>query len=149
VNKDELRIETPCQADWTSMSLRDKSRFCADCKKVVWDLSRMTESEARALMAGPRTEGLCVRYLHDEMGTIRFLREANVVPAPALVRAKRALVAAAAVALPMSLTACMGAAPPRAAAIAPPPPVTSASAIAPATSAAPTTSAAPAMPVAK
>lgn len=106
MDRAELPIRTPCTADWTTMTPADGGRFCGDCKKVVRDLSRMSEADARALLAAPRNEELCVRYLHDRHGTIFFgpdLVQSTLVPASLLDRAKRA---AAAVALPLGLAAC-------------------------------------------
>ncbi len=120
MKRDELPIASPCQADFASMSpvaaLREKGRFCGDCKKVVHDLSKMTAREARSLLAAPKTEGLCVRYLYDAAGEIVFQRELGIVPASELsrfARMARGAKIAVAVALPLSLTACMGAAPNR------------------------------------
>jgi hypothetical protein len=109
MNKNEIPIASPCGQDWRSMKPGQKGRYCDACKKTVHDLSAMTRREARALLAAPPTEGLCVRYLYDAHGDIAFR---DTVPAGSLVRAKRALAAAAALALPMSLAACMGAAVP-------------------------------------
>jgi hypothetical protein len=78
------------------------------CRKVVRELRQMTEPEARALLASPPTEGLCVRYVHDATGEILFRRD-DVVPVGKLLR--RAAAVALAVALPVGSMACMGAAP--------------------------------------
>lgn len=93
--------------------LAGPSRFCGECNKHVHDLSQLTEHDARRLLASPATEGLCVRYLYDEAGRVRFAPDAAAAPAlvapSRLARVKRYVVAATALALPMSLTACMGA----------------------------------------
>jgi hypothetical protein len=98
----EIPIASPCGADWSTMKPSDKTRFCDACKKHVHDLSAMTSTDARALLASPPTEGLCVRFLYDAHGDIVF-RDAPL-PVGMLSRAKR--LAAAAVALPMALAAC-------------------------------------------
>lgn len=109
MNRNDLPIATPCHADWTTMTLADKGRFCGACKKVVRELAQMTEAEARALLASPPTEGLCVRYVHDTTGEIVF-RRTDVVPAASLARfGRRAAVALAAASLPLALAGCMGA----------------------------------------
>jgi hypothetical protein len=114
MKRNELPIVSPCGADWQGMKPQDiASRFCGECNKHVHDLSRMTQVEARRLLAAPATEGLCVRYLHDERGEILFAQEASkLVPASRLSQVKRLLAAATLAAAPLSLTACMGAAPP-------------------------------------
>jgi hypothetical protein len=114
----DLPIAEPCSADWSTMTLADRGRFCGACKKVVHELTRLTERQARALLASPPTEGLCVRYVHDHTGEIVFRPE---VPVSALTRMKRAAAVLAAASLPLGLTGCMGAATPPAVMGAPPP----------------------------
>jgi hypothetical protein len=110
MNRTDLPIASPCTADWTTMTLADRGRFCGQCRKVVRELAQMTEAEARAMLASPPTEGLCVRYVHDATGEIVF--RPDVVPLARLVRVKRAAVAAlAAASLPLAVAGCMGAAP--------------------------------------
>jgi hypothetical protein len=105
------------------MTQRDATRrFCAECKQIVHDLSALTEQEARALLDGPQTDGLCVRYLHDGRGQLVFRAEPLVEPSR-LARAKRAAAALLAIAAPLGLTACMGALPPKAPLVPPTPPV--------------------------
>lgn len=105
MRREDIAIDTPCGMDFSGMKPAGmKKRFCEACKMHVHDLSRMSRREARALLASPRTEGLCVRYLYDQHGEIVFT--------DSLVRAKRAVAGVTAAALAtMSLTACMGAAP--------------------------------------
>jgi hypothetical protein len=103
----DIPIASPCGADWRTMKPSDTKRFCEACKKHVHDLSAMTPAEARALLASPPTEGLCVRYLHDAHGDVVF-RDAPL-PSAMLVRAKRIAQAAAWVALPAALAACSSA----------------------------------------
>jgi hypothetical protein len=92
------------------MTLADRGRFCGECKKVVRELAQLTEKQARALLASPPTEGLCVRYVHDTTGEILF--RPAVVPVGRLARAKRAaVVALAAASLPLAAAGCMGSAP--------------------------------------
>ncbi len=135
----DVPIESPCDADFSSMTRKEATRrFCGSCKKHVNDLSHMTETEARTLLAAPVTEGLCIRYLADERGQLHFLPD---VPVSTLTRFRRAALAAAVLAAPLSLTACMGAAPSRGPELPIPQAVEPAT---PAPSAAPSASAAPA-----
>lgn len=108
MDKREIRIATPCTLDWQKMTPADKGRFCADCKKVVRDVSSMNEREARTLLRAPTTEGLCVRFLADRDGKVLFAGDPRIVPASLLSKTKRAAMLAAAVALPLAvnLTGC-------------------------------------------
>jgi hypothetical protein len=100
----KVPLKNPCSLDWQKMTPRDGGRFCGDCKKVVRDLSSLSEDEARALLRAPRNEELCVRYLYDRDGTIVFKdRAPPLLPAALLRRAARAATAAA---LPLALQAC-------------------------------------------
>lgn len=124
MHKDSLPIAKPCHVDFDAMTRGDKSRFCGACKKHVHELTKLTESEARTLLAAPSAEGLCVRYVHDDLGHVVFrdsFRD-RPIPASTLIRAKRVLQTAL-VALPLSLTACMGGAQPRPALMGEPAPV--------------------------
>lgn len=119
MNRADINVTTPCTMSWDAMKAEGPKavkRFCGECKKHVHDLSKMSKSEARALLASETTEGLCVRYLYDEKGDVVFAGDARLLATNALTRmarAKRFVAATAALALPMSLNACMGAAMPR------------------------------------
>ena len=100
-----IDIQTPCHLDWTKMTPAQGGRFCGDCKKVVRDLSGMTESEARALVEKERYNGLCVRMLVDRDGNVFFGGD-KLISASLLSKAKRAAISAAAIALPLATNAC-------------------------------------------
>jgi hypothetical protein len=102
VDKNAIPIASPCNADWRTMTPADGGRFCGECKKVVRNLSAMSEKEARALLARPRNQELCIRYLHDKHGNVFFAGDGNkLMSASMLHRAKRTLVIAAAAAFPL------------------------------------------------
>jgi hypothetical protein len=64
-----IKIASPCSADWNAMSGDDKKRFCGECKLNVYNLSGMTKDEAENLII--ETEGrLCVRFYSRADGTI-------------------------------------------------------------------------------
>ncbi len=108
MQKQDVRIETPCHVDWRSMTKMDRGRFCGDCKKVVRDLSSLSEREARTVLERASREDLCVRYLYDKHGRVFFAPAASsgVLPAGMLHRAKRVALAAAAAAAPLAMQAC-------------------------------------------
>lgn len=104
MDKREVVIGSPCTLDWRAMTPRDGGRFCGDCKKVVRDLSSMTEREAKALLRGPDTANLCVRYVYDTRGQIMF--EQKLVSPALLSRARRAAAVVVTAALPLAVQAC-------------------------------------------
>jgi hypothetical protein len=64
-----IRVASPCSADWDAMYGDDRKRFCGDCKLNVYNISRMTRDEAEALIVN--AEGrLCVRFYRRADGTI-------------------------------------------------------------------------------
>jgi hypothetical protein len=65
----QLRVAAPCPADWDQMIGSERMRFCGQCSLNVYNLSRMTRSEAESLIA--RNEGgLCVRFYRRRDGSI-------------------------------------------------------------------------------
>jgi hypothetical protein len=66
---DDIRIASPCSADWDEMYGDDRKRFCGDCKLNVYNLSGMTKAEAENLLVS--SEGrLCVRLYRRADGSI-------------------------------------------------------------------------------
>lgn len=64
-----IRIASPCQADWNDMYGDNRKRFCGDCKLNVYNLSGMTRDEAETLIMN--TEGrLCVRFYKRADGSV-------------------------------------------------------------------------------
>ncbi len=89
-----LRVASPCRADWSEMTGDDRVRACGSCNKNVYNLSEMTRDEAEALIL--EKEGrLCVRYFQRKDGTI-LLKDCTVGVAQ---KRKRRLFAAGAAAV--------------------------------------------------
>lgn len=64
-----IRIASPCSANWDEMYGDDRKRFCGECKLNVYNLSGMSRPEAENLLAN--SEGrLCVRFYRRNDGTI-------------------------------------------------------------------------------
>ncbi len=64
-----IRIASPCSADWDEMYGDNRKRFCGECKLNVYNLSDMTRDEAETLMMN--AEGrLCVRFYKRADGTV-------------------------------------------------------------------------------
>ncbi len=64
-----VKVASPCPADWNAMYGDDRKRFCGDCKLNVYNLSGMTRDEAERLVTN--AEGrLCVRYYQRADGSI-------------------------------------------------------------------------------
>ena len=91
---ENIRVASPCTADWSKMTGDERVRHCGDCKKNVYNLSDMTRDEAEAVII--EKEGrLCVRYYQRTDGTI-LLKDCTVGVSR---RRRRRLVAAGAIAM--------------------------------------------------
>src|ERR1700733_9558028 len=66
---DNIRIASPCTADWNQMTGDDRARACGSCKKTVYNISELTRDEAEALIRD-RAGQLCARYYQRLDGTI-------------------------------------------------------------------------------
>jgi hypothetical protein len=66
---ENIRIATPCSADWDDMQGDERVRFCGKCEKNVYNLSAMTREASEALVR--EKEGrLCVRLYQRQDGTV-------------------------------------------------------------------------------
>ena len=66
---ENVRIASPCSADWNEMYGDERMRFCGQCRLNVYNLSGMTRYDAEHLLR--LSEGrLCVRYYQRPDGTI-------------------------------------------------------------------------------
>ena len=89
-----IKVASPCNADWNQMTGDERIRMCGSCNKNVYNLSSMTRDEAEALIL--EKEGkLCVRYFQRKDGTI-LLKDCTVGTAQ---RRKRRIIAAGTAAL--------------------------------------------------
>jgi hypothetical protein len=66
---DQIKIASPCSADWDAMEGDERVRFCSECKKKVFNLSAMTRRDAEALLR--KTNGdLCTRLYRRADGKV-------------------------------------------------------------------------------
>ena len=64
-----IKIASPCSANWDEMYGNERKRFCGDCKLNVYNLSGMSRDEAENLVTS--SEGrLCVRFYKRADGSI-------------------------------------------------------------------------------
>jgi hypothetical protein len=71
-----IRVASPCSAEWAAMTGDERVRACGDCKKNVYNLSEMTREEAEALILDKEGR-LCVRYFQRKDGTI-LLKDCSI-----------------------------------------------------------------------
>jgi hypothetical protein len=65
----DIRVASPCSADWEKMIGDDRVRHCSQCNLNVYNLSAMTNDEVERLIAA-REGRLCVRLYRRQDGTI-------------------------------------------------------------------------------
>ncbi len=64
-----LKVASPCSADWDEMIGNERQRHCGDCKLNVYNLSGMTRTEAENFLIN--AEGrVCVRFVRRADGTV-------------------------------------------------------------------------------
>jgi len=66
---DNIRIASPCTADWEQMNGDDRVRHCDACNLNVYNLAAFTETEIRELVAN-RKGRLCGRIYQRRDGTV-------------------------------------------------------------------------------
>jgi hypothetical protein len=66
---DNIRVASPCSANWDEMKGDDRVRFCGHCEKNVYNLSTMTREQAEELIA-EKEGNLCARFYRRADGTI-------------------------------------------------------------------------------
>ena len=66
---DNIRIASPCFADWNAMTGDERVRHCGSCKKDVFNISALTRDQAEALIREKHGD-LCGRYHQRKDGTI-------------------------------------------------------------------------------
>ncbi len=66
---DNIKIASPCSADWNEMYGDDRKRFCGQCNLNVYNLSGMTRDEGERLLLASE-DRLCVRFFKRADGTI-------------------------------------------------------------------------------
>ncbi len=65
----EIRIASPCSADWNVMTGDERARFCQQCQKHVYNLSALTQAQVQALIVA--NEGkFCARFYRRADGTM-------------------------------------------------------------------------------
>ena len=71
MHRRQLPIVALCDQDWEAMRADGQlARRCDVCATSVLDLSRMTEREARRVLALPGEQ--CIRYRTDGAGKVQF-----------------------------------------------------------------------------
>jgi hypothetical protein len=65
----KMSIATPCTVPWDDMQGDDRTRFCDQCRKRVFDLSSLTTAEATELMADQNNLP-CVRLFRRPDGRV-------------------------------------------------------------------------------
>jgi len=65
-----IKIASPCVADWNEMYGDSRRRFCGDCKLNVYNLSGMTRHEAETLITNAEGGRLCVRFYKRADGSV-------------------------------------------------------------------------------
>jgi hypothetical protein len=105
---DSIRIPQPCSTEWEQMSGDDRTRFCNECNKHVYNLSAMTRRQAEAIIEASRGK-LCARVTRQEDGTT-VVKDDFILPTAGLHHIRRASpIASAVVSAMMAVSPVMAA----------------------------------------
>jgi hypothetical protein len=66
---ERVSIAAPCSAEWSSMTGDERTRFCAQCQKHVYNIASMSAEEAEAFLRGAGGEA-CLRIYRRTDGTV-------------------------------------------------------------------------------
>ncbi|HZS05050.1 MAG TPA: carboxypeptidase-like regulatory domain-containing protein [Blastocatellia bacterium] len=77
---DRMQVISPCAAPWEQMNGNEQKRYCSECRKHVYDFSRMTRREVEALVINSGVS-LCARTTRNPDGTLQT-REAPAENTP-------------------------------------------------------------------
>lgn len=66
----DVRIASPCPAEWSTMRGDDRVRHCAECNLNVYSLAAMTAPEVEKLLASRQGGRLCARIYRRADGTV-------------------------------------------------------------------------------
>lgn len=69
IDLDALEVAAPCPASWDALEGDDRSRFCGQCEKNVFDFRRLTRDEIATLLA-QADEQVCGRLYRRADGTV-------------------------------------------------------------------------------
>jgi hypothetical protein len=66
----EIRIASPCTANWEEMTGDARARHCAECNLDVYNFSAMTSHEVEQLLGATKGQRVCGRFYRRTDGTI-------------------------------------------------------------------------------
>lgn len=69
IMKQIFRTGSPCSADWDRMVGNERVRYCPECKRDVYDFSRMSDKDVEQLLSR-REQRLCARVRQRPDGTV-------------------------------------------------------------------------------
>jgi hypothetical protein len=67
--KQEIRIASPCSADWNRMAGDERVRYCPECKLDVYNFSEMSDADIENIVSH-RDGRLCARFYQRSDGTM-------------------------------------------------------------------------------
>jgi hypothetical protein len=102
--KQDVRIASPCTADWDGMVGDDRARYCPQCQRDVYNFSELNATEVKRLVM-EREGRLCARFYQRAGGTMLTKDCPATVTAAAVQQVSR--LASAALAAVMSASPAM------------------------------------------
>lgn len=69
-----LKIDNPCNEDWTSMSPNETGKYCLHCSKSVIDFTHLTDNQIIHLLE-KNSNNLCGRFTDEQLNRIIEIRQ--------------------------------------------------------------------------
>ena len=60
-----LKIEEPCHADWSTMTVTEQGKFCSNCSKAVLDFTNSTDLEIITVLQ--QSSKICGRFRNEQL----------------------------------------------------------------------------------
>jgi Carboxypeptidase regulatory-like domain len=67
--KQDIRIASPCSANWNRMAGDERVRYCPECKLDVYNFSEMSDADVESIISH-RNGRLCARFYERSDGTM-------------------------------------------------------------------------------
>lgn len=67
-----LKVPNPCHEDWSTMTPKDKGRFCSSCSKTVIDFTKMDSEEIQSYLFNNRDQNICGHFRQSQLDTINL-----------------------------------------------------------------------------
>lgn len=66
----KISIPKPCHEDWSTMTHKEKGRFCSSCSKIVIDFTQKTKEEIQNYLSQNFEKRICGHFNRKQLDTV-------------------------------------------------------------------------------